>query len=85
MAASLTISKYSAEDQLWSVIPGGKKDKPSISIFTDTPTRQSLSPRNRFNQILHNSIADVDYDETLLPNKDRMNILAGGETGSQNK
>lgn len=85
MAASLTISKYSAEDQLWSVIPGGKIDSPFIAISTDAPAHQLLPPQNRFRQILHNSVADVDYDETLLPNKDRMNILAGGETGSQNK
>lgn len=80
MAATLPISNYTENEKLWSVVPGGKMDQMIVGPTFYTPSYQPL--QNRFLQILTNSVADLDYDDTLLLNKDRMNILSGREAGS---
>ena len=44
--------------------------------FVDDAGKRQFPSAGRFTQILNNSVADMDDDETLLAGKDRINILA---------
>ncbi|MBS1750268.1 MAG: hypothetical protein JST63_10210 [Bacteroidetes bacterium] len=76
MTASLPKSKYTENEKLWTVVPGGKMDQ---LVNNSSPVNKSTYQHllNRFRQILDHSVADIDYDDTLLSYTDRMKLFTG--------
>jgi len=73
MAASLTLSAY-FENGCALKVPW---QEPRLYICEpiDYPGKTLMPSGGRFIQILNHSVADMDDDETLLSNKDRVQIL----------
>lgn len=74
MAASSTLFAYFENDCPPEV--SAREIRLHTRAFIDNAGKRQFSSAGRFMQILNNSVADMDDDETLLAGKDRINILA---------
>ncbi|MBN8861601.1 MAG: hypothetical protein J0H29_24680 [Sphingobacteriales bacterium] len=74
MVASLTLPAYFENDYTPEV--SGRKTRLYPCDPVDVPGKSQMSSADRLMQILNNSVADMDDDETLLTGKDRINIFA---------
>jgi len=74
MAASLTLSAY-FESDCPPEVPA-REIRLHTGAFVDNAGKRQSSSAGRFMEILSNSVANMDDDETLLAGKDRINIFA---------